>query len=278
MKMIPGSFISDGIKHRLAKAVDKRDPSHITMSSLGHCARQLGYRYHGIEGTPLPWRTMMVFSDGDMAHNQLRAMIVESLKDSRSCWELVEQEKSVNYQGIIGHVDGVLAHKDQECHNTNHKPMLLEVKSMNDRGFKELAKTQEIGFEYRCQVSGYLAGLGLETAVILVKNKNNGELQEFIYHREDDLLSHRMGVIEAITLSQGPEDLIKEYQPNSRGNLPWQCGYCPFVQLCWRDYEVVQVKPNVWKVNVKLINKEEHHGSTQQIVSDTVSEAEVPSV
>lgn len=134
--MMKTEFLTPLIQHTLIKAIDKRDPSHITMSSLGHCARQLAYRYHGVEGKPLSWRTMMVFKDGDTAHTQLRAMIVEGLTGSQSCYELIEQEKEVNYQGIIGHVDGILGHKDQMCSNANHRPLLLEVKSMNDRGFK----------------------------------------------------------------------------------------------------------------------------------------------
>ena len=254
--MSPSDLLASNIKQRLAAAVDRRDPSHITMSSLGHCARQLGYRYHGVDGTPLSWRTMMIFNDGDRAHNQLREFIVSSLKDVSSCYELVDQEKGVNYMGITGHVDGVLAHRDNACNNITHMPMLLEVKSMNDRGFKELVKTGEIGKEYRCQVSGYLAGLGLTKAVILAKNKNTGDLYEAQYTIETDLLRERMAVIEAITLSSGPEDLGREYGPNSRGNLPWQCGYCPFVKLCWREYEVLESKEHSYKINSKLWKKE----------------------
>ncbi len=259
--MIETDFIVSDIKKMLENTVDDRDPSNITMSSLGHCARQLAYRFFEIPGRPLPWRSYMVFEDGDMAHEQLRKMIVAVLNDNRlSCYELNGQEDAVAYEGIPGHIDGYLKHDGVKCQNPEHCDMLLEVKSMNDRAFTELKKTKQTGFEYRCQVSGYLAALGLKKALILGKNKNNGDIKAYIYEREDNILKERVAVVEAICLAKEAEEVNREYSPNSRGNLPWQCGYCPFVQVCWRDFSLVEKKENKWQIDMKLYAKGGAHG------------------
>ncbi len=250
--MEESNLLIPGIQAVLAEEVDARDPSNITMSSLGHCARQLAYRFFEVPGKPLSWRSYMVFDDGDMAHDQLRSLIYRAFTKLASCYKITSQEASVVHDGVGGHIDGMLIHDADKCSNSQHQNYLLEVKSMNDRGFQQLRKTKEIGFEYRCQVSGYLAAMGLQYAIILVKNKNNGDLAEFRYSREDGILQERMAVVESLCLSSTAEQVPREYSPNSKGNLPWQCGYCPFTQICWRDMELVEKKENKYQVNMKL--------------------------
>ena len=220
------------------------------MSSIGHCGRQLSYRANGIDGTGLDWRSMMVFGDGHMHHDQLRGLIEKGLKLNKetACFKLTSQEKEVEYNGVVGHIDGMLEHSVLFCQDPTHYDMLLEVKSMNDRGFSELVKTETIGLEYACQVSGYLAALKLNEALILAKNKNTGEMAEFVYQRDDELLAKRFQIIDKILDAKDPEEVEREYGPNKHGNLPWQCGYCPYVTLCWRDHGVVETKPRKYKL------------------------------
>ena len=242
-----------GIKKLLESKLDSRDPSVISMSAIGHCARQLAYRVHCVSGTPLTWRSQMIFNDGDMAHNQLRGMLAKSLIEQQSCYRLVKEEFDTEFEGVSGHIDGVLEHS-ATCQGTGpeHKTLLLEVKSMNDRGFSELRKTGELPWEYRCQVSGYLAGMNLDEALILVKNKNNGDLLEYRYSIEHDILISRMQVVERIAASECPEEVARDYVPNNRGNLPWQCNYCPFVRTCWNEFEPTEHREKRWSINTKL--------------------------
>ena len=247
------SYFTNLIKAGLEDKVDSRDPSLISMSSIGHCARQLAYRVHGIEGKPLTWRAQMIFNDGDWTHTQLRSMLFQSLKKAGSCFTLCKEEADVEFSGVSGHIDGVLEHnKDCTLTGPDHVSMLLEVKSMNDRAFCELKKEHQIPWEYRCQVSGYLAASGMQHAIIIAKNKNTGDLAEYRYTIERDLLVNRMVVIDTIASSDDPEEVARDYEPNNRGNLPWQCNYCPFVSLCWRDYELQEKKGRKFQINYKM--------------------------
>ncbi len=244
------------IRAQLEKKVDARDPSTISMSSLGHCVRSLAYRHHHVEGRPLTWRSMMIFDDGNRAHEQIRSNLFLGLAGSTSlCHQLVEEEAEVELEGVVGHVDGILRH-DKKCPFTGpyHKDLLLEVKSMNDRAFREVVKIKELGFEYRCQVSGYLAAAKMEHAVIICKNKNTGEMAEFFYEVEEELVMERLQKLDSLHITEGPEDVEREYGPTKSGNLPWQCNYCPFVSICWRDFGVVEKKEKKWAVDFPLYN------------------------
>lgn len=241
-------FIS-AIKRELEATPQDRDPSRLSMSSLGHCGRQLAYRYHGVAPEAFNWKSYMVFDDGDMHHAQLRLLLTTRLQKEDSCYQLEDQEKEVSYQGIPGHIDGLLKHNDEKCKDKTHTTMLLEVKSMNERAFAEIKKTKSLGYEYACQVSGYLAAHQLRYAVILAKNKNTGDLVEFIYECDLELLAKRLDVIESVVTAEDPEQVDREYGPNKAGNLPWQCGYCPFVKMCWRHEGVMEKKAHKYHLS-----------------------------
>ena len=255
MSMTPFPYFADIVKKRFERRVDSRDPGLISMSSLGHCTRQLAYRHHGVVSEPFNWRTMAIFADGDMAHTRLRLELVNGLIEEKSCYRLEHQESEVELEGIVGHVDGMLMHDSSICQMTQHKDLMLEVKSMNDRAFSEAKKTGEIGYEYRCQLSGYLAAAKMEQAVVLLKNKNNSDLLSFLYTVEHDIIKVRLDAIESVIVSNDAEEVPREYGPNARGNLPWQCGYCPFVTLCWRHEGVTEKKEHHYYVNMKQVAK-----------------------
>lgn len=227
---------------------DDRDPSKITMSSLGHCARKLAYRHHGVSGATLDFKAKGTLDDGNMAHAQLRPWIRRGLIEGGSCYRLVDQEKDVETHGIGGHIDGFLKHRNSKCHDKGHDDMLLEVKSMNEYRFKDFKEHGKLDFEYRCQVSGYLSSLGLYHAIILGKNKNKFDLHEQEYEIEPALLNDRFAIVDRVKVSNNPEEINKEHQPMKGGILPWQCGYCPFVKLCWRHEGVIEIKPKLYKV------------------------------
>lgn len=226
-----------------------RPAGHIGMSAIGHCARQLAYSHHQMVGMPLEWRSKVIFDDGDLHHTQIRKALREGLVLNKSCYQLYGEEETVNLGELTGHIDGVLVHESEKCDNQSHKDMLLEVKSMNDRGFSEVRRAGKLlSFEYRAQVSAYLRAMALSHAIILIKNKNNGDMQTVIYEGEDVLLDDRLDKLSDVLKSATPEDILREYHADEDGKLPWQCNYCPYVFLCWRHEGVTQHGSHFYKI------------------------------
>lgn len=226
-----------------------RPEGHIGMSGIGHCGRQLAYTHHQCVGMPLDWRAKVIFDDGDLHHEQIRKALRDGLSLTKSCYQLYCEEEEVELGVLKGHIDGMLVHESEKCGNTGHRDMLLEVKSMNDRGFSELKRAGKLlSFEYRSQVSAYLRATGVDDALILVKNKNNGDMFTVVYQIEKALLDDRLDVLAKVKESKTPEDVEREYSADENGELPWQCNYCPFTFLCWRHEGVTQHGAHFYKI------------------------------
>lgn len=228
-----------------------RPPDQISMSSIGHCARQLAYKKHGTFAEPHDWRAKIIFDDGNRHHDQIRLAIREGLILDKACYQLIGEEQEVTLGVLKGHVDGILIHDDVECTGKGHESMLLEVKSMNERGFASFKKDRKLPYEYECQVSAYLRASGYDKAQIIVKNKNTGEMDEMIFTANESLLDSRLEVLADVIASTEPEDVNRDWVYDSKtGALPWQCGYCPYVELCWRHEGVKQVAPHKYTIPV----------------------------
>lgn len=260
----PFDLFADKVKIAMAKDVDdRRDSSKITMSSIGHCARQLAYRRHRVPGKDISWRALSIFEDGDYHHEVVRGWLARALnpevvtkageKSYKSCYELIDEEREVEFCGIVGHIDGILKHDHARCprEGDEHKDYLLEVKSMNDRSFKETVRTRQMSWEYRCQVSAYLCALGLKYAIILLKNKNDSDMEMFRYTVEPSLVEQRFEKIDEVIASEDPESVAREYTPSDSGRLPWQCCYCPFIEICYRDFGLYEAKARKYTVDME---------------------------
>ena len=228
-------MLIEAIKAHLESLPPDRDPTSLGMSALGHCVKQNAYRYNGVPGAALGWKALSIFDDGHITHRHLRKWIALGLKKRKDCYRLVKREGVVELSPWVGHVDGYLKHR-RGCKNPKQHDMLLEVKSMNPWAFKRTVESGTLEMEYASKLSGYRRGAGFDTALVLIKDKGNGNLYEFIYTINNALLDERLEKHVPVFDGVPPEHISREYSPDKQGKLPWQCGYCPWVEPCWKDY------------------------------------------
>jgi hypothetical protein len=250
-------MLIEAIKKGLEIEPPDRDPRTLSLSSAGHCSRQLAYRHHGFVGESLPWRALSIFSDGNYIQDQIRQWI--HLYPPSDCQYLADEEsetvlKTPKGREVKGHVDGVLRHRPDlgpgdGCTDASHTDRLLEIKSMGRRGFEKLALTaKDFGIEksYLAQISCYLAALGLEECVFIAKCKDTSDLFECIIKRDAELVKAALARYDSVFDSDRPEVVQRMYHPSKSGWLPWQCGYCAFTAECWKKYSPQEKKDHVW--------------------------------
>ena len=245
-------MIIESVKKYLESLPPDRDPKKISMSSLGHCQRQLAYRHHGQAGRSLDWKALSIFDDGNKIHDQVRGWLRLALVESP--FELVMEEADVEVatpkgRRVGGHCDGVLKPRSA----SGPAPMLLEVKSMADYAFEKLVSSGELDEGYVVQATAYMRGLSLASALVLAKNKNTSELFEVVLKPNDAALDKRLAILDTVLDSESAPGVEREHKPNPKGFLPWQCGYCPFWKTCWEDYGPVEKSRN----KVQLVNWKE---------------------
>jgi len=204
------------------------------LSNSGKCPRQMAYNlFYPDEREELSARALNVFIHGDLLHEKERQLIRQVTHLTR-VEERVELKVN-NDLTVIGHIDGIIY--------IDKKPMILDIKSINTRGFKEAVD----GFprpDYIAQVNGYMAATGTDKAVLWMYNKDTSHRAALIIDRDEEVIEgvkERFLSVKNSNLDNLPDRMYEPQEEISRGKLtgreylPWQCGYCPFVARCWED-------------------------------------------
>ena len=211
----------------------------IRASNAGKCARAIAYQLHYPDKlTPLGWRARMTFRLGDLIEQDLK----DALKSYESKYfdlflprngEPQEECKlTIAGKEIIGHIDGRAVKKDDGTQ------WIVEFKSINDRGYQRVLKG-DIGHSYECTACFYMKALDIPNELFIFYNKNTSANVEVACHFEpktwNEVDTRFTSVINS-TPDYLPE---REYQPDKKGKLPWNCChlYCSAFHLCYPEAE-----------------------------------------
>ena len=197
-------------------------------SEIGKCSRRLGYQLLQYEGAPMPTGIGQTFSAGRF----YEALVVAALESIG--FELWGSQDEVRCDDppITGHTDGYVIPYDREA------PMLLEVKSANDRWFADLCKSgvTVVYPDYLAQMTVYM-GLDnqkdpdvppLTQALLVVTCKNFADIYTEIVDFDPALFSHLLDKVRSTWEITRRGDLPSpEYHKSSRA-----CGQCSYRALC----------------------------------------------
>lgn len=231
------------IKHydSIGKERSKEKFSPIRGSNAGKCARALAYQYHGFDVKPLNARAIMVFELGDMIEEQLNTVASEyGLKN-------IQEKVSVAINGveIFGAIDGDL---NDPIEYPN--PTIVDFKSAATHSAKNMERGN-LDYGYICQLHFYMKAKGYKQALVVFYDKNISKLGEMLVKWDDkiwdEIVKRFTSVLESTTENL-PE---REFRPNDKGKLPWQCSYCQFVETCHPNYELTFDKNNKPTLKIK---------------------------
>ena len=216
------------IMDSLQKRIDSQKPrSYMGASGLGtSCDRQLWYSYHQPKND-YPPRVQMIFDLG----NNIEDYVIWLLREAG--FTIYEKDSSGEQFGFVdgfiaGHIDGVIVGLPESA-----KPHLLEVKSANDKRFKDFQKKgcKAVEPKYWGQCHTYMLKMKLEKSLFIVMNKNTCELY-----------------IERITLDENyanslllrGEELVAEESENNvkrryKKSTSFGCKFCSWKEECWKD-------------------------------------------
>ena len=142
------------------------------MSEAGKCPRALSAMRLGYEAEPKPEWLERTANEGNW-HEQ---RIIEELRADDIAVVRQQEEVKLDYPlfTLIGHIEGTIYdHKDTED--------LFEVKSMSQFEFDRWMRDYFRAFpHYADQLALYMEGSNLHQCLYIVKNRNNGYLQEGI--------------------------------------------------------------------------------------------------
>ena len=215
-------FLEEVEKIIKEKSDDDNQRGYLGMSGIGDpCERKLWYGFHMVsKKEPHIERTKRIFNTGHIAEG----FIYKDLK--KIGYDVFgAQESCVGVAGhFSGHIDGKVSGVI-EAPKTIH---LLEMKTMNDKNFKEIVKTQSVQKSkpvHYAQMQCYMHYQNLTRALYIAYNKNTSEYYiERVYYDKDfalDIISKATKII----MSEKPP--LKEFAPTW-----YACKFCDHRGVC----------------------------------------------
>lgn len=207
-KLIDDSFKDD----------DEKPRNYIGASSIGSdCLRQIWYQFKGVKAESVPPKMRKNWAIG----KALEKTIVEWIKQAGFKVETGNLE--FNHDGapyFKGHFDGFLIYRK--------KKYILEVKTAKNASFgilkrKGLKEWQPI---YYSQIQSYMGMSGILNAVILVLNKDTGDLHDELI--EFDAEHYSDLVLKAKMIHSSP------FEPPKINASPlyFKCKMCQYNKVC----------------------------------------------
>lgn len=230
------SEFSASVIHGLQRQIfsEKVERGGLRLSQIGKCYRQQWYMAKKYPSEPLQPRAKMTFLFGDI----VEAVMVALIKASGI--HLHSEQKEVVFDGIVGHIDGIVT--------VDGRDYLFECKSMSDGNFKQLTSVG-LGddFGYLSQVNSYMHCLGLDRCILMAVNKNTGHIAEVEVHKDNKLVTNIKKGIKLLKSCLNTDKLPpRKYEPvleKSKGGhtgrmiLPIPCSYCAYKNFCWENLQ-----------------------------------------
>ena len=218
--------ISYGISKRVDDSIinsqSDKHRDYLGASLIGEeCHRKIWYMYN-MPKKIQEARVLRIFRLGDLIED----LVIKMLKDAG--YTVYEKDKDGNQFGFkhgkfAGHIDGVITGLEEST-----KPHLLEIKSANDKRFKDFVnKGYRSSSTYFAQIQVYMLFMKLERALVVVYNKNNSEL--YFERIQFDKLYAEMMVSKAETILESSEEPERAYP---KSNF-WKCKFCDYKKECW---------------------------------------------
>lgn len=211
---------------KLTKLIEKQQESivddvryYIGASSIGSdCLRQIWYEYKGTPSSGVPTKTRRAWAIG----KTLEGLVLDWLEAAgitlvRTWWEL----KSAKVKIFKGHLDAVWIKKDEAF-------AIIEVKTAKDSIYKTFVSkgVKACNPQYYAQIQSYMGMSGIESAYILVLNKDNSELYDELVTFDEEFYKGLED--KALMISQS------NIEPPKVNGSPywWQCKICKFNKEC----------------------------------------------
>ena len=181
---------------------------HLGFSGIGDDDEyKLWMGFHWCLPSTFGGRMLRLFDLG----NRIEDQVVDNIRDS-GVISIAPHDKDGNqfrasfFGGhFAGSCDGLL--KGVLPPPEENVVLLLEVKSANDKRFKELVKLQSYeGWSetYRWQIHAYMGALGLTKCMVVVVNKNNSEIYSEVIDYNESVWERAQEKAERIICSDAP--------------------------------------------------------------------------
>lgn len=221
------------LEQLIYSAYEKRESKEIYLARIGasgigaECVRSIWYDWRAFCNDTHSGRLLRLFKTGHLQE----ARIVQDLKDAGlEVWDVdADTGKQWVYTAASGHFvckpDGVV----RGVPGAEKTPHLLEIKTSNVNGFKELERYGVMKAKpehyYQMHAGMWLAGLDRALYVALRKDDEQYYIERVV--RDESCIADIERKLEQLTNSMFPPPRIAEKEGD------WRCKFCDAKEVCW---------------------------------------------
>lgn len=219
------AWISDILREWIIDNKSELDSSYFRASSMGYCYRRQVYERKNTEpSNPSDNHLLITFQVGHLVHEFLQNVLKEK------CEVLAMEDEIYDDHGFAGHTDGLV-----KC---NGETILLDFKTISKWGFDRLKKVKRT---HAMQITWYWMQYSqkhkIDKVQVIYINKDMSRTIEFkVYDVDvDKYLPYVKRDINTLKLYLESDKL-----PPKIPQEEWQCAYCPFLQKCKPDMDLIK--------------------------------------
>jgi hypothetical protein len=236
------------------------------MSSAGpeRCIRQMVYHAGDFPYRPLDDRALLVFNDSEW-HEELTGDWLRKtayrLHSEQMGVTLALPFKARRYcQSCKEHIDGLHGHWDGLLTDLVERDWAYEHKAINHFTWEALWEGDGLPLDNLSQLACYMRGgrkyADLTRGVLTLKNKNTSGIMDYDVRYHEDTMwvlskTNHLGETREVgwMLPGVTEFAVRKFarveKLRKAKTLParpytkdtWRCGYCPYGETCWENYE-----------------------------------------
>lgn len=234
---------------RLATWVDLRPRfrpgKRLSPSSIGGCKRAAVFQFAGIRGhRRVDPRSESIFETGDWYHHKWQSIFRDMelvLGSDRIKVGGIEEQATYPKLYIMGYldlrvqlpVDGVM------------RWITVDVKSINDRGFRAVSDAGEPLPSHKKQVTTYCRAAKTRYGAVLYENKDNSEHLFYLFEYDKSLWAEVRVWCQDVLGALGKKKLPQRHEDCQQGNFEYE--RCPHKKLCYGRLDRVQLRQMVYK-------------------------------
>ncbi|MFH1420667.1 MAG: PD-(D/E)XK nuclease family protein [Candidatus Aenigmatarchaeota archaeon] len=191
-----------------------KERNYFYISEVDKCQRAIFFSVKGVPCAAMEPRVSRILDQGDHVHMRLMSAMYGLGIITASEIKIPETEL------FHGRADGIA--------NINGENYVVEMKSISPFGFKKTVDAPKV--EHLKQLQLYLNYFNMQKGIILMENKGDQELKEFVVEKNDLLIKKILRDFEALR-----EMIGRNETPKIPDRTLWEydkCGYCPYKEHC----------------------------------------------
>lgn len=190
-------------------------------STIGMCDRRIVFDMMMVPKPINDHVLTRIFENGHSMHERYEKLFAKM-------GILVQAEMKVEHEDISGHTDAWI--KIRTFANPHGEDYLVELKSAFSKSFEWMVKNNKPKKEHYAQLTFYLHLTGFKKGVILVENKDNQEIWEYVVEYDPvygQQLMNRAKYLISLAKQRRVPAIPKGYTPSY-----YKCVECPYNFYC----------------------------------------------